>query len=245
MADLGVNVRPGVVTATSPLTVNVDGAIYTAPWCPVSYTPALNDRVRVIVCAGEATILFAITVPGTGLGVTAAPTAPPVTGSGTLHMPAVQSGSYRNVDGWGSTSSRPLSANAVVQGTAPGSSYAYSGSWFYGTQANQISGATVDQIRLRIGPRLEIGSYSSSLSLHVYVHTSSTRPAGDVSRVSGPYDFTVVPHYAGGWIGTLPSGCYSTIQASGGISITGAPYLGIAGLDVDPASGQLDIDWHR
>jgi len=164
------------------------------------------------------------------------PTPPMATTSGTLHMPAAQSGSYRAADGWGRPGSRgSMSLNAVVQGTAPGSSYAYSGSWFYGSQANQLAGATLDAVRLRIGPRLEIGSYNAALAMHVY----------DGSRTIGPYDFTLAAHFGGGWIGTLPGGIYAAIAAGGGISITGSPYLGIAGLDVDPASGQLDVDWHR
>ena len=240
-----MNVRPGVVMATSPVAVNVDGALYSAPWKPMGYTPALNDRVRVLLCAGETEILSVISSPGVGMAVAPAPAAPAVSSSGTLHMPAVQSGSYRNADGWGSSSSRPLSVNAVVQGTAPGSSYAYSGSWFFGSQVNQIAGAAFDSARMRIGPRLEIGANNSPLTLHVYAHTSSTKPGGDVTRVAGPYDFTVAAHHAGGWIGTLPSGVHATIAAGGGISVTGSPYLGMAGLDVDPASGQLDIDWHR
>lgn len=245
MADLGVNVRPGVVVATGPVAVNVDGAVYISPWCPMSYTPVLNDRVRVLLCAGEATILGVIASPGSGMAVPAAPAPPAAASSGMLSMPAVQSGSYRAADGWGRPGSRGLSLNAVVQGTAPGSSYAYSGAWFYGSQANQLAGASWDAVRLRIGPRLEIGSNNSTLTLHAYVHTSSTKPGGDVSRVAGPYDFTVGAHSGGGWVGTLPSGCYATLWAGGGISITGSPYLGIAGLDVDPASGQLDADWHR
>jgi hypothetical protein len=242
-----MNVRPGVIVGTGPsLAVNVDGAVYASPWCPVSYTPALNDRVRVLLCAGEATILGATSIPGSGPGVAPAPTAPPVTGSGTLSMPAIDSGSYRSADGWGHPGSgRGMSLRAVGQGSAPGSSYAYNGAWFYGSQANQIAGATWDAVRLRVGPRLEIGSNNSALTMHAYAHTSSTRPGGDVTRVAGPYDFTLAAHYGGGWVGTLPSACYATIAAGGGISITGSPYLGIAGLDVDPASGQLDADWHR
>lgn len=246
MADLGVNVRPGVIVGIGAnLAVNVDGAVYAAPWCPISYTPAMNDRVRVILCSGEATILGATALPGSGIGVVLPPQAPSSTSSGTLHMVPVQGGSYRAADGWGTASSRPLSVNAVVQGTAPGSSYAYNGSYFYGSQASQAAGATLDAVRFRAGPRLEIGSNNSALTLHVYVHTSSVRPAGDVTRTFGPYDFTLAAHFTGGWVGTLPSACYPTIAAGGGISITGGPYLGLGGLDVDPASGQLDADWHR
>jgi len=307
VADLGVNVRPGVVVAAgTALAVNVDGAVYASPWWG-SYVPVERDNVRVLLCAGEATILgptitgpramtgtvagtasvgllpvtigtdtiqcryvgtapsigslvllswesttpwviaaaAAYTPPGT-FGGSSAPSAPSATMSGVLHMPAVTTGSYRSADGWGSPGSRGgMSLSAVVQGTAPGSSYAYSGAAFYGAQANQIAGATWDTAQIRLGQRLEVGSNNSALTLHVYVHTSPDKPSGDVSRVAGPYDYTIAAHAGAQEIGPLPSGCYNTLAANGGISITGSPYLGIVGLDVDPASFQLDVGWHR
>jgi len=138
-----------------------------------------------------------------------------------------------------------MSLNALGQGTAPGSSYAYNGAWFYGSQANQLAGAALTAVRLRVGPRLHIGSYNSALTLHVYAHSSSTKPSGDVARVLGPYDFTIAANFGGDWVGTLPSACYATLAGGGGIAIAGPPYLGIAGLDVDPASGQLAADFNR
>ena len=64
MADLGVSVRPGVVvTVGTSLGVNVDGATYSAPWWPATYVPAAGDPVRVLLCAGEASVLGP-TIPG-------------------------------------------------------------------------------------------------------------------------------------------------------------------------------------
>ena len=64
MADLGVSVRPGVVvTVGTGLGVNVDGGIYSAPWWPATYVPAAGDPVRVLLCAGEASVLGP-TIPG-------------------------------------------------------------------------------------------------------------------------------------------------------------------------------------
>lgn len=64
MADLGVSVRPGVVvTVGAALGVNVDGSVYSAPWWPATYIPAAGDPVRVLLCAGEASILGP-TIPG-------------------------------------------------------------------------------------------------------------------------------------------------------------------------------------
>jgi hypothetical protein len=299
-------VRAGVVvTVGTGLGVNIDGAVYASPWWPASYVPAVGDPVRVLLCAGEASILgptipgtraatgtvagvasaglipvtigsatvqcrYVGTAPSTGNLVllswqsttpwviaTAAsytpptvavpptgPSAPPPTGSGTLTVPAIDSGSYRSNDGWGTGSSRPLPLDAVAQGTYSGSN-PYSGAFFYGGQAGQLSGATISAVRLRLGARLHIGSYNAALTAHVYIHNSQTRPGGDVSRVLGPYDFTLVPNFAGDWVGTLPSAAYPTLQAGGGISLSGPPYMAVAGVGADPASGQLAFDWTR
>ena len=231
--------------------IGENGQVYQNPLSLAGYAPIEGDSVMLLVQSGVVLVLNTVAVMGTagagsGLVVGGDPTPPTAATSGTLHMPAVQSGSYRSADGWGSPGSgRGMSLSSVGQGTAPGSSYSYNGAWFFGSQANQIAGATWDAVRFRVGPRLHIGSYNSALTLHAYAHTSPTKPSGDVSRTFGPYDFTIAANYGGGWVGTLPSACYPTLAAGGGISITGSPYLGIGGLDVDPASGQLDADYHR
>lgn len=174
------------------------------------------------------------------------PTPPPVAGSGTLFVPAIDSGSWRSIDGWGTASSRPqsITTKSVVQYQYTSSPY--SGAWFHGLAAAQLAGATITAIRLRLPSRLVIGSYNAALSAHIYLHTSSSRPAGDVTRTAGPSDQVVTA--ASSWVPTfitLPLAWAPTLLAGGGIGIYGSPYLGFAGIDSDPASGQLAIDWTR
>lgn len=298
MADLGVNVRPGVVVAVgSALAVNVDGAVYGSPWWPASYIPTAGDPVRVLLCNGESTVLgptipgqrsatgtvagvpsagllpvtigsttvqcrYAGTAPASGslvllswestipwvintataytptTTITAPPpSAPPSSSSGTLSPVALDSGSWRSVDGWGS------SRQAVMQYTFTGSN-PYSGAWFYGSQAGQLSGATISRVQIHLPARLNIGSYSAAEVAHFYAHTSGSRPSGDVIRTAGPSDVTIPGNYGGGWI-DLPVAWASTLVAGGGIGILGSPYLGFNGVDADPSSGQLALTWSR
>ena len=172
------------------------------------------------------------------------PTAPQIIGSGTLNVAAIDSGSYRSVDGWGTRTSRPVSTAAVLQYTYTGSN-PYSGAWFYGNRAAQLAGATISAVRLYLPSRLVIGSYNSSLSAHLYLHTASGKPAGDVTRTLGPSDQTLTGTPSTlGWV-ALPLTWAPTLVAGGGVGISGTPYLGVVGIDADPASGQLAFDWSR
>lgn len=186
----------------------------------------------------------AIPAPGSSL-TNGDPTAPPSSTQGTLYVAAVDSGSWRSIDAWGTPSSRPLSTRAVVQYTYTGSN-PYSGAWFYGLQAAQLAGATIASVSIRVPSRLAIGSYNSSLSAHLYLHTSSGKPTGDVSRTAGPSDTTITSAstWAPTWV-ALPLGWAPTLVAGGGVGIFGASYLGLNGLDADPASGQLAFGWTR
>lgn len=169
---------------------------------------------------------------------------PPAALSGTLTVPATQSGSWRSLDGWGTSSSRPdsIGVSSVVQGTY--TSAPYSGAWFYGAQLQQLVGAAVTAIRLRLPARIRVGSYNSALPAHLYAHTAGSIPSGDVSRVAGPADSTVAAGYTGGWVG-LPVGWAAALLAGGGVGMYGSPYLALVGLDADPGSGQLSLDWTR
>jgi hypothetical protein len=112
----------------------------------------------------------------------------------------------------------------------------------------ELAGATITRVRFRVPQRRTVGSYNSALTLHLYAHTSPGRPGGDVTRVSGPTDWSVPagwnPSPGDGFI-DLPTSIASTLIAGGGISISGDPYLSFVGKPSDPASGQLLIDWNR
>lgn len=296
MADLGVNVRPGLVVAVGAgLGVNVDGAIYSQPWWPQTYVPTVGDAVRVLLCAGEASILGAtgtsvraatgtvagsavngllpVTVngatvqcrylgspPTTGtlvllswqsttpwvMGSAAAstptatttqptgPSAPPATTSGTLTLSAIDSGTYTNI--WW--------RQDVRQGTYSGVNYY--GAWFYGSGPGQLAGATITGFRIRLGARLQIGSYNSVITAHLYRVTQGAKPSGVPTYTDGPNDVSLAVQAGAQWVSLPASVGQDLVNAgSGGMGLTGAGYGGVEGLGTDPASGQIALDWTR
>ena len=297
MAEQPVTVRPGTVVAVeSALAVNVDGAVLTAVWWPAGYSPAAGDTVRVIVTAGEATVLgpstssprpttatvtvsavggvipivgsdgvdyrarYIGTAPSSGslvllswqsttpwvLSTAAAvsgtsptpppsgPSGPPVATSGTLILAAIDSG-YRTNQWFG---------GELRQGSYGGRTY--TGAWFYGSAPAQLAGATITGCRLRVGARLRIGSYNASIDLQVYRCLDGSRPGGDTTRSGGPQAITWGPGSDAGWVGLSAGLGQDLVNAgSGGIAIAGGSYGGVQGIDTDPASGQLALDWTR
>lgn len=236
----------GTVTAAAAggrVAVLAGGVTYSARY--IGTAPSVAASVHLMWGGSSPTVLGLANATTTGSADAGTdPSAPPATTSGTLPVPAIDSGSWRSVDGWGTGTSRPVSTKAVLQYTYTGSN-AYSGAWFYGVRASQLAGATIGAIRIYLPGRLTLGSYNSSLAAHLYLHTSSGKPAGDVSRTAGPSDQTLggVP-YTAGWV-TLPLAWAATLIAGGGVGIYGTPYLGMNGIDADPASGSLSIDWTR
>lgn len=296
MADLGVNVRPGVVVAVgTALGVNVDGAIYLAPWWPASYVPAAGDNVRVLLCAGEASILGP-TIPGqraatgTVSGSAAGGLLPVTVGSATVQCRYIGTApsvgtlvllSWQSIVPWvvGSaasyaapattttptgpsappaTTSGTLTITATSSGTWTGSSWylrdvrqgtygsiTYYGAWFYGSQPAQLAGATITGCRLRLGARLHIGSYNAALTAHIYRVTQGT-PSGLATYVDGPNDVSLAVNAGAQWVALPASVGQNLVNAgSGGMGLNGAGYGGVQGIDLDPASGQLALDWTR
>lgn len=118
------------------------------------------------------------------------------------------------------------------------------GSWFYGSQpTDYLSGATVTRLQIKI-KRTSGGDYASQAP-NFYLHTSRTRPGGNVTTTMGPYN--------GGSIGIgetkmfdLPASWGQTIvDSGGGITIKGSPYIVNEGLDRNSESGLIIIDWTR
>lgn len=173
--------------------------------------------------------------PGTGGG--SAPPPPPTTTSGTLTITATDSGSWQVGGSWG------WAGNRVIQSAYAGSRE-NRGAWFYANGAAQLAGATITAARLRLGARLRVGSYNDAQPLHLYRHTNASRPGGDVTRVAGPHDITLAPNAGPQWV-DIPVAWGQDLITGGGIAVTGSPYVGITGVDADPASGQLQLDWRR
>ncbi|GAA3218219.1 hypothetical protein ACFP63_08620 [Oerskovia jenensis] len=166
-----------------------------------------------------------------------APEPPPVSTSGTLTVTAIDSGSWQVGGSW-------AWAGTDVYQWRYGSARENRGAWFYGAAASQLAGATITGARIRLGARLRIGNYNGAAALHLYRHTNPGRPDGDVNRAAGPHDITLGPNAGPGWV-TIPTEWGQALISGGGIAVTGSPYVGIAGVGSDPASGQLQLDWRR
>lgn len=173
------------------------------------------------------------TAPTSPSGPNTGPSAPPATTGGTLTLSAIDSGTWTNT--WWSRD--------VRQGTY--GSVTYLGAWFYGSAPNQLAGATITGCRLRLGSRLNIGSYNSAITAHVWRVTQGAK-SGAPTYADGPQDFALAAHSGAVWV-TLPASVGQNLvnAGSGGMGINGSGYGGVVGIDTDPASGQLALDWTR
>jgi hypothetical protein len=210
-----------------------------------------GDTVRLLWQGRVATVLVKLTSyvapPADSPGTTAAP---PNTSAGELSALATDSATW--VPTLGAWNRWAAQNQNVYQGTYGGSTMY--GAWFYNGFTKQLAGATLTDVLFRVPKRFAVGSYNSAGDIHIYVHTSDNRPAGDVARVLGPYSFTIPPNYNGGSVlqdgvpagfVRLPIAAGTQLVSGGGISITGSPYMGFAGKAEDPSSGQLLIPWSR
>lgn len=237
--------REATVTAapggSDTITVTAASTDYLATFLS-SYTPTVGDRVRVLWQGRDATVIGKVGVtpdPGTPAPSTAPPPAPAA--SGTFDRACTDSATFSSGYGWNSYYGQNLYQG---NGSPWGAPAANAGSWFYSGAFAELAGATYTRVRLRLPARKSGGNYNSAATVHVYVHTSPTRPGGDVNRVAGPYDFTIPAGFGGGLV-DLPTSVAPLLVNNGGLSISGDPYLGLKGKAEDPTSGQILIDWRR
>lgn len=218
-----------------------DGVDYTAYFI-TSYTPVVNDNVDL---SWGASIPFVMGKVGTTAAPPppAAPVAPPPgpSASGTSYYPATDSGTW--VPAFGSWDSWAGGGGNVYQGQF-GSGQLY-GAWFYGGSPMELAGRTITRVQFTLGSRRTVGSYNQSVAVHLYAHTNTNRPGGDVNRVAGPVDSITYP-FAGQTVFDLPVSTFAgPIIAGGGVAIALDPYAGFNGRYTEPASGRLQIDWSR
>jgi hypothetical protein len=236
--------RPGqgvvaTVPASSP-TITVtgsDGATYTATFV-ASYTPVVGDPVILSWNAAVPSVVGKITT-------TAAPPAPPApvvpppppSTTGSNPYPATASDTYWSGGGWGSWAGGGSNVHQGNYGSGP-----LTGAWFYAGSPGQLAGKNITRIRFTLGGRRPVGSSNATVTVHVYAHTSSNKPGGDVSRTVGPFDIQVDPGQ-GPKEYDLPLSFAPVLQAGGGIAIYGDPYAGFYGVNTQPNSGHLIMDW--
>lgn len=232
-----------VIGGDGNLACNVSGA--TVPLMRVaSYTPAVDDVVSVLVVDGTAMILGKTTsVPVTAPPITettvlppAPPPPRPLPSTGTTTVTAMASGSYR--PGYS------LWESGDVKQGAYGAGVDYQGAWFYsGAALKAMAGRTCTRLRIRVGARLQIGSFNSAFTADFYRHSASTPGAHTVT--AGPYGVSVPANSAARWIDLPTSFGQTLIDNGGGIAIRIGTYGGFAGRSKDPASGQLAISWSK
>jgi len=174
---------------------------------------------------------------------TPAPAAPPppptVVGNGTLPLVATLSDTW-GAGGWGQWATSGRGGEDVYTGTWSG--VTLTGAWFYGAPRPELAGKKVTRVQFRLPARIGGAGSAGAVTVHFYAHTSQSRPAGDVARTVGPFDFTVPAGWVGGYI-DLPTTFGPVLAAGGGISIAGEPYAGFTSRLKDPEAGKLLIDW--
>lgn len=242
--------REGTVTTvpggSDTITITAGGADHVATFL-AAYTPVVGDRVRLLWQGRDVTALGKVgvtpgqSISGTTQGGMAAP--PAAKSSGRFDAPALDSATMWLPGGWDSWA---RGGGHVYQGTWAGSTV--TGAWFYGNTMAELAGATITRIQFRVPGRRSVGNYNAAGDIHLYAHTSPSRPGGDVSRVAGPAHVNIPAGWAPapdeGWK-DLPLSFAPVLIGGGGISIAGDPYMGFLGKPSDPASGQLRIDWSR
>lgn len=202
---------------------------------------AVLDPVQLIWTMGVPTVLGVIgevAVPPPA----PPPPPPPVIATGTEVLTATASDTF-GVGGWGRWAG---GGEKVYSGSYGG--YTLTGSFFYGAPRPALQGKTVTAIRFRVPQRLAVGSYNSAATIHLYAHTSQARPGGDVARVAGPFDISVVAGQGPSWVNISSAhpafaGIANTLAAGGGISFAGDPYTGWTSRLTDPLAGQIELDW--
>lgn len=221
---IGVSTTAGIVSAT----------------ILASYTPVVSDRVRLLWQNGVATVLGKV-------GVTPAPPPkgdsppavnPPPSGKsdGSDVFTASDSATWSTGTGsWNSYFGRDL-----YQGSY-GSTGANRGAWFYHGKPGKLAGKTVTSVEIWVPKRVRAGSYNSSVTLNLYLHSSKRRPGGDVDRGAGT-SLSIPKGFDGDWK-SLPLSWADDLIGGDGIGMAGGSYAGFEGIRKSPQSGQLRINW--
>jgi hypothetical protein len=243
ITDAGPTPGPaGTVTAftagTSTCTVQVGAATYTAQRV-ASYTPAVGDTALLTFAGGNIYATCALSVytpPPVAIVTTAAPPAVKITG--TSNIPCQDSATWTDGYNWNSY---------FGQNTYSGSGYVprSTAAWFYNGGTNGLADKTnIGAIRFYLAARRNSGAYNSTATVHFYAHNAQSRGAGEPARVAGPYDLNVAAGWGGGWV-TLPQSFAAALQAGGGVSLAGDPYVGFTGVGENGNAGALSIDWSK
>ncbi|WP_152203642.1 hypothetical protein [Georgenia thermotolerans] len=175
-----------------------------------------------------------------------APTNPatPAPESGWTWFTATDSGTMNQNNNWNASTGR-----AVRQGSGYG--LTGQGAWWYGTKpSDTLRGRTITRMQIRLPARERIGNYNAAVTFHFYLHDQASR-GGRPARLDGPHNHALSAGYRGGDMIDLPASWgQHIVNNGGGITIWGDPYAGLVGVGaafegLDPASGQIVLDWTR
>lgn len=225
-------------TATEIVFVGEDGVTYRTDQFIGEFNPGdpiyLNwdaDKPTIMGRIGALAVVPTAPEPSTPTGPTRGETTAIAAASDTFWGPG----------GWGSYATSRNGGEDVYTGTWAGNTV--TGAWFYGAPKPELPGKTIDRVQFKLPARLPgVGNYNADITIHLYAHTSGSRPGGDVARVAGPFDFVVPAGWGGGLI-DLPLTFGPALVPGGGVSIAGGAYAGFASRLKDPESGKLIFDW--
>jgi len=166
------------------------------------------------------------------------PAPPPVISTGDTYVNAIDSASFQAGGNW-------QARGTDVYQWFYSSFKENRGAWFYGNGPLQLAGRTITRFQFRIPARLRVGDYNAALTAHFYRHTSRTRPGGDVIREDGPQNVVLASGQPPAWVDLPVAWGQHLVNNGGGFGLLGSPYLAMAGVGSDPASGQLCFSWRR
>lgn len=221
------------------LAVSSSGSTIPVLWA-AGWSPALGDPVRVVEFAGER-LAFGLGAapasPGTPGAVVQGPDAAPGPAlAGTSRYPAVDSGYWSSADGWAGSVSY---GSRLMQGTSAGTN---TGAWFYGPGPGELAGRTIVAARVRV-VRTDGYGPAEAAAAHLFAHTSTTRPAGNVTLTVPAGDATA-PR-GGADVFPVSVAAAEQVVAGGGLAISGGEHLVLDGVRERADSGLLEIDWRR
>lgn len=229
----------GTVTATgAPRCTVLAGGVSYSCLRNAAYTPVVGHVVRLDWSEPVPWVIGQTTTdtPAAGDDPYVPPVPPGPADTGESTFAAIDSGRWSTAYDWDSTYKGRLQ-----QGVSGGTN---TGVWFYGTAPRAaLAGRTITRAWVWV-LRSPTQGPGGAAAVHLYRHTSDTRPGGNVTRVAGPTDASRA-RGQGDWAEIPAAWGQAIVDSGGGIAIHGDPYLMLEGLPQNGQSGALRLAWSR
>lgn len=226
-------VEYGVITSTSPLQANCSGTAENVVAGNL-YSPAVGDLAVMLRGPGVTTVVCRI-----AQNQPAPVTVDPIV-TGSDQFPATYTFSWKDGQEFGYQST-------VRQG-ATDSSGAWSGAWFYqGAPGALLAGATVTACAVRV--KRASGGTAGTQPISLFLSSTGSWPLANLAlppTTTGTA--TTQPLAVGGeqWIDLPASWGQALVDSDAGLMVSAAsPMVIVEGIETDPESGLLRIDWTR